>query len=402
MRARTLLSLLFLLGALIAPANGVTDRFYHDRDETSADGTLRLTAVSPDNQGKEWHRPFADDFVYTLTDVATGDVVWERRQPDDEASPIGVWVHDEGWVVVRTAHSSLLFLDPANGMVRWSLDILDQFGNAERRRHVLRSTAGPIWATHADFGFEEIEDRLHFVLRTGWDRRIVADLEGGAVIADDHAVQHTLDAMKIENALDHLAYIASAPDTLRDPREWRQYYETVRSMCIVAENGLEEAIPDLRTLEAFEPRRFRGTIALEDFELGPNDGIEIEGIEVRLAAQAALRHLGEMPASVACTDLFLDHSEHPRLRIVVPALTEPRHERVKLVDEGDTIHKVLLAIGPPDYESRAEGWIWHIDDPDPYTLGIRFDDQHRAKSIEIVRTQVRWDLGDWFEHVRFP
>jgi hypothetical protein len=79
--------------ALVHPASG-TNRYYANVVAVSADGKLRLEAKSPDNaDGKR--RPFAKDFVYVLSETATGRPLWDRK-PGRERPPVRAWVHDGG------------------------------------------------------------------------------------------------------------------------------------------------------------------------------------------------------------------------------------------------------------------------------------------------------------------
>ena len=146
--------------------------------ETSPDGKLRLEAKSPDNT-PDYNAPFAANFVYTLYDSASSKVVWTRAQPKsdrmgvqekDEGSPIAAFVHDSGAVVVWTGFHYLMVLD-AKGTVALELSILDSIPAAEQQQHVRWSTAGPLWSGSSHWYYFAANEKLHFGIRTWWDRR---------------------------------------------------------------------------------------------------------------------------------------------------------------------------------------------------------------------------------------
>lgn len=217
----------------------MTNVGYPDLSVTSRQGNFTATAQSSDN-AEGGRRFFQGRFCYRLIDAQTSQVVWERPQPEREASPHQLFVSDEGWVVVRTHawnQDHLLAMTPTGQRVlsipvkKDELPLLPGFlrrllpGRATPVQargisdaHVQSTSAGPRWTT-GSCGYFFSHRGPNFCIMTGWGRRIIFDL-GGRRFRDqgegDAGLISTCEAAERKVAI---ANLARATSILRDD-EW--------------------------------------------------------------------------------------------------------------------------------------------------------------------------------------
>ncbi len=377
--AAVLASLVVTMGSLIcAPVPDATPRYYADQDVTSPDGRYRLTAVSPDNEG-EHPRPFADDFVYTLTDTETGAEIYQRTQPDTEGSPMSVYLDDSGWCVAYTSRERLVAISPRDGSVRLQTRILDHFTDHERDTYVHWTTAGPRWTEGSRWWFLVHEDRTHFVMRPWWERAVVLDLTRERIVEEPgSALSEAIDADMRSWAVKMVRAGVEDAHGAKDWKFWRQ----VRTAAIVAgRQGLRDAIPDLKQLEQDTSQYSCSfTLTLDEESDGWIDpfGAMCE-MQLRQAAQLSLRRLGETPRRLpgvvfrpVGAEGYLPTGEHE----TDPALGLAR------VEPGMIAKQVLHLAGGPDLVRRNE-WIWEydLDGDDPATAVVKWTPDGTVESV---------------------
>lgn len=385
------LALPMLLLLLLVPHALAGDRDYRDQDVRSPDGSLRFTAVSSDNRGGQRLTLFADDFVFTLTESETGDVLWTRKQARDEPSPERVWLHDDGWVVVKTG-AEVLFLHAANGSVHHAFDILNALPPSERSA-IPRSFGGIHWGIRSDFRLEEIDGSVYFVVRTDSGYRLVTEVTQGVPV-DDRAVLSTLRARETDRALAVLERAASGTSLERAGANAPEVHRVCRAAQIAAQNGCTDAIPHLLELEQIEgawaPTQ---TTTIDDplIELGAVRFLGFRLHTVRGGMQIALRTLGATPRAGPASYLVAE-GQGGSLRVLDPTLPEPRDGRVHLVTRGASMLDVLAAIGPPDEPGPNhhlyDFWRWHMDADGHSTLILGFADGI-VEEIETLSPPVR-------------
>lgn len=384
-------SLLVIAVVAGAARGGRTDRFFRDFTEASPSGRLRLAATSPHNVNNQ---PFASDFTIVVSDGQTGSVLWKRRQPREEASPVQAWVHDGGAVVVRTARDDLVVLDPVMGSTRATVALLPLFMAGQGRAHVSQTTAGPMWSGGSRWGFVERGTELFFTLRTGWGERIAIDVLSGRLL---EAVDTELERVFAEDdrawALGVLRRAAEAGD--KDEQEvWTRWNDVSAAMGIVVEHRLMDAEPALRALEESEYVGSSGGWFENGIAAGRVEPFNYAEYTTRARAQMTLRRLGLRP------------SERPALRLYVagrdgefaptPEFSVERWERAGLVEVGMTPEAVLEALGNPDrLNFQAVAWEYDLDAAEPYTLRVVWS-RGRYVVREVERAEAMWkDPGVW-------
>jgi hypothetical protein len=377
-----------------------TDRFYRDVTAVSADGKLRLEAKSPDNAGGR-DQPFAKNFVYVLTEAATGRHLWDRKQGEREGPPLRAFVHDGGWVVVRTGYDELLLFDP-RGVAALNLDILrDAIPAAEVKAHVRNTTAGPMWADYSHWYFFTWGGRPFFGFRTWWDRRVIISLREAKAVPDEGAIRHAANAAEREFVLATLqagAKVARKWAAKKlpvypplDTWPWDKVDHLATAVHLAGRTSLKEAAQLLRLVEQV-PSSGSSVSAHEDAPAGDLFLASCRIDSTRQQVHLALRRVGERPAVYPVREMkragaarSRDEPYHP------PQHATPRARRVDEVSKRSGPKDVVDTIGEPDYLTRpAAGdgeadWVWEydIDADSPYTLRIVWAGR-RIRSISKV------------------
>jgi hypothetical protein len=389
-----------------------TDRYYPDIVETSPDGRLRLEVKSKENAGG--NVPFARNFVYTLYDVKSSKIVWSREQPkfdwanlqqqgDEEGSPIAAYVHDSGYVAVWTADQKLMILDN-RGRIAVAVSILDSFPQAEREKYVRWSTAGPLWSEESHWYYFTAGGKLHFGIRTWWDRRILVCLPDAKQVADEGPVREAATAAEREFTTATLRRASEAARWLpqeriaeygdandRSRNEVRQLYAAIH---LASRLGITETVPLLQDLERVPHFGSSCSGGRDETPAGQVMVGSYRYDSYRSEIQLAIRRLGGTPLGRPTKEMFVADGSgiwgkpyHPK-----PQAT-PRAERVSAVKDTMAAKEVVDTIGEPDYILSGwpvadEHWEYDIDVKKPYTLRIVWKDR------KIVRTE-RIDPPVW-------
>lgn len=400
---RTVVAAVALM-ALAGPACA-TDCYYRDSYAVSANGRFRIDAKSPDNAGPR-PEPFAESFVYTLTDTTTGKTVWQRKQPmtrekgspnatASEPSPMEVFVHDTGVVAARTAWGSVVFLDAASGKKRGEADVLRAFPPDEIDKFVVDTSAGPMWSQESDWFFLTIPasggqpPRIYFVVRPYWNHRLIidastgkhVDLDGYFAVASlselagaTEQVRAILTATLAEESRRAMANLAGAPERMKNDTEYQSCSDVLASLHTVAFRRLTEAEPHIRLLE-------QSSADLED---------DCGGLSRKI--RETLRALGMIPATgygvrlypmVAEEFYFTQDTEHP-YHGSVPI--EERTANAGKIAAGMSVARMTELIGSPDADlyDGDRCYDYDIDAPEPYTLRVFLDPRNQS----VLRTKT--------------
>lgn len=380
---------------LAAHAAYASPRYFYDIHTASPGKTVKLDAVSPDNAG-ERRTPFADNFTYTLTRLSDGKELWSRKQGEhgrSEASPMRAYVHDDGWVVVWNSWHQLMVLHKDTGAVTAVASILDQFPEAETKKYVAQTRSGPMWAAaSATWWYSTLDERIVFVITTGWGRRVVMDVAKGEYI--DVAPEVELMPEGYPRAEDILREAIKNLDALCTPKRVIPgevvvppvtMRELTPALAELLREGDKQLVPSLRELERCALPGASGVRLTTDgrYENRINP-FEYREFMLRQIAQLGLRRLGAKPSALPGAEISDGWHVGKRL----PA---PRGERVDSLKRGMTPRDVLLWIGHPDLV-RLDGngsWEYDIDDAEPYTLELHFDAV--GMSIDrIERVPPKW------------
>lgn len=368
-----------------------TDRFFLDFTASSPDARFLFEATSPDNKAWEGRpMPFAAEFTYTLTDSKAEKVVWTYQQRD-EGSPIQAFVHDSGWVVVRTARDQLLAFSPETGQRHDAVRILSQFSAEEGTKYVQYTTAGPFWSGGSRWYFVEIQGRTCFVVRTHWGRRVIMDLASGKLVEDDGGAAKADKEWCLNTLKTHMPRVAQ-----NDQQFGGYVNDVLTAILIAAHDRVEEAVPYLREAEKAEYGRMRVSISWPTDSAGTNrERVVVVEREIRRYAQTALRILGEVPANLPA---FV----FGELRATVGesdfafANAEPREIGIPKIRAGWTTKQVLEAIGSPDRMSpdrEGMAWDFHMDGEAQHTVRLIWQDD-AITSIKKI-TPPTWRAKDY-------
>ncbi|MCB9895562.1 MAG: hypothetical protein H6839_14030 [Planctomycetes bacterium] len=168
---------------------------FFDRRAVSPNGLYEVDALSAEN-GKVQPPPGLDVpepgpfgyqrmFRYQCRDAGTGELVWERWQPEREESPEYLFVSDEGECGVfcmgevfvidakgrRAAGVTMSSTTPVFSGIGESADYVDE--------HIHDTSAGQMWSCHSIAYFLSDGGARYFVVVPWWGRRIVLNISAG-------------------------------------------------------------------------------------------------------------------------------------------------------------------------------------------------------------------------------
>lgn len=385
MRAtRTVFLVLGFITALSQSASA-TDVYFSDDKAVSENGRFIVEGKSPDNAGPR-QKPFASNFTYTLFDAESSKTIWTRKQGKDEAPCVGLFVNDEGWVVIRTGtYATLICVDPKGQVVGEIGLIKDVFTAKERQDYVHYTTAGPMWSGYSKWYFLKSENRNLFVIRPWWDRRIVIDLAKGRAVPVTDPIA--------ANCLEHerqwvLSELRKAVATRKqwDHENGSGIFSILDAAYLAGKIRMREAIPLLSLLQ---DAKYSGASVWSGSEYEPSGEKDIdpsswEELTARRVVHLSLRRLGVTPGPFDCTK-FDNHVERINR-------TRPRAGLADDVQKGMRPRRILELIGAPDFNDSDE-WHYAVDTSDPYTLTITWG----AKGVKKI-TQTRppiWTTERW-------
>ena len=368
----------------VAASARATDRYYSDSFAISANGKYRIDAKSPDNANK--NRAFASNFTYTLTEVATKTVIWERKQPmrrskgepwalPAEGSPMQVFVSDDGHIAAYLAQEQVLIVDPRGADVGIA-EILDAFPKEQQQTFVSMSTAGPIWAHDSEWYFMSATvdaggkaasgGRPYFVIRPYWCHRLVIDVTTGKHVdlGEQHAAWSDADVAKASEQARPILKAAIAEERRRaleiltvdrkqlvDENDYWFYRRTTAACATVVHLRLVEAEPGLVVLNKLLA-----------------EAVQHLGMR-RQRVREALRAIGKTP-------------EYSTDSVTL----EQRTRNAAKVEKGMTMKQLSELLGAPDAEFgwRDKVFDYDIDATPGYTLRVEFDPTQ--DSVTSVRT----------------
>jgi hypothetical protein len=398
----TLLAILIAAAAIPRPVTA-TDRFYPNIAATSPNGRWRLEAASPDNT-PDRIAPFAANFIYVMHDTTAAKPVWTRAQPKTnryaeqakrEGSPIAAFVHDSGAVVVWTAFNDLLVLD-AKGVVTLEVPICDSIPAAEKEAYVHWTTGGFSWSGDSHWYFFTANEKLHFGIRTRWDRRILLCTSDAKLVADEAAVhegaivgerEHILSTLRKASAVAKQWGAKGIPEySTQHKSPWEEVPGLGAVIKLAERMDLKDAVPLLLDVESLP---YFGNSCSQLSETVPEGQLFIATYSydsLRSAVQLAIRRLGGTPKGLPTKELFVAKADNQRGDGYRPKTHKsPRVDRVPLVTTSMGAKEVADTIGEPDYVVWAGvgewRWEYDIDTATPFTFQVLW------KNNKLVRTE---------------
>ncbi|MCC7418732.1 MAG: hypothetical protein IT428_00485, partial [Planctomycetaceae bacterium] len=272
----------------IRPAEA-TDRYYFDREVTSENGAWRVTAKSPDNAGEE-ARPFASRFRLEMVNTLTGRSQWVWNQTAEDSPPVRIRPHDSGTTIVWNASDELFVVD-AKGKVSRVLKLDDAVPEEEREQWIHWTTAGDSWSGLSFWYFCPVGDELYFVIRTYWDRRIIANVTRPAAVKESPALAAEFDRREQRLAMKSLQ--RAGEKKFATPKDEPLGDEVVIAAYLAGKHKIREAIPLLHQMDAAATYSGSSSRSSPDFSVQLN--------EPRTMAQLSLRRLGATPAGYPAT-----------------------------------------------------------------------------------------------------
>lgn len=328
----------------------MTEVFFRDRIAWSPDGHLEAVACSqanrPENNvGTPWPGipAFSRDFVYTVTDTASGRVLWERRQQVGEPSPKTLHVSDRGELVVEVDGGFLVH--SCEGHLVSELDLVRDFLQGDQdTEHLEWSTAGYKWPAGTLSYFYEDDEVRAFLLLTGTDLRCGADLVTGAPAGLGEAWDRRL--LNLEE--DVLVQVLE-----RGPEPEERLWPLETAVILAGLRKVRAAVPLLQALESVAGTE--DTVPSLAFQ---GEGRwTVSARRLRARVQLALLRLGVTPRGYA-TYLF----ENEEGRFELPECLPDRELRAGEVEPGMSAVDVLLPLGSPNH--IAPNWFFATTDED--------------------------------------
>ena len=396
--------------ALACSTASATDRFFRNKEAKSPSGRYHVSARSPDKQPGGKRRAFQDSFTYTCKDTQSGETIWTRLQamgeprqwgddpndtytPQEEGSPVSIYVSDSGWTAIRTGWDELICVDP-KGRDTCKIKLLrEAIPEADRKAYVHDTTAGPMWSGYSRWYFTDADGRLFFVIRCWWDRRIVIDVAKGELVQVKDDLRQELVKAESSFVLATLK-AAAAPD-----REWDEccdgLWPVLTASHMAGRMGLAEAIPYLRKIEDVD---FVGSSGGGSSDYKPKEGgldpNQNRDLWVRQVTHLSLRRLGEKPGAFANTYVETHFDDYRKESFPdPPTLARPREESADGIRKGMIPEDIVKLLGYPDFIG-ATGWsTWEYDmdsDP-PFSLILHWGEEGVSK---IERKPPLWKQGN--------
>lgn len=375
---------LWLTGFCFALA---TDVFYTDGSAASPNGRYKIEAVSQENQGPDGPKAFADGFVYTLTDMRSGDVVWTRKQAENEGSCASLHINDEGWVVIGTGWNELLVISP-EGKTTGCIDILrDAMTEKERSDYVADTTAGPMWAGRSAWYFSKPEGQHLFVIRPWWGRRIVVDISSGRLIRETPDTRRALTVQESQKVVEVLE------SAVVERKKWDngECCDRVFPISLAAYLAgclhVEAAIP---YLESLQDSSFSGSSTSGGLGYGVDFSGEVNPhsystYTLRQIIRFSMRKLGRVPKFLPCHEFTVEATaqiaEHPYRPAAKSAPGRPEAERAR---EGMSAAEVLDLLGSPEWITY-DTWEYDIDAEPPFTLRLKWNE---TSVVEVATSKT--------------
>ncbi|MEO0867542.1 MAG: hypothetical protein AAFY17_03645, partial [Cyanobacteria bacterium J06642_11] len=302
---------------------------YPDIDQTSATGTFRVEARSPDNgtivqvdgtptpsfggrYGQEQR-----NFRYQLIQTDQNSVLWERWQSPNEPSPRNLFVSDTGWVVIHCSEqiSDSVYTISPSGEQTCVLQISPGFGDENLPMSVpghayycsdriAQSSLGISWMVGAIDYFLELDDSPHFVILMAWGDRILLNLTAGTLISPTVQQASRCQRWERQLATTYLATLAqaltdAAPATDPETQTFWQQWPHLRGYLPVAVRT--RAVATLPYLHQIAQYRIVGSYSTCH---GLPDDHNIQTHELRSLLKLAIRLLGEFPTEHSCYSFF--------------------------------------------------------------------------------------------------
>lgn len=366
---------------------------FRDRAAMSPEGRFTLEARSSHNWGMDRHQDggarLEDDsfakyredqcgFGYRLVEHVPGAaeprVVWVRRQGRGELPPLGLWVSDDGWVVLRL-HGfppQVVAVEPSGRevfrvrVIRGNAELEDWEAHEPRgrvwraRNYDSGPAEGDTWARNSWSYFHSREGLLLFVCRTSMGQRLVLDLSGAALVGEDTpewpALSRELDDAERRGVESLLAELTERrAEIVRDASQ-EKLGRIVAGLHLVGVHRIESCVPHLRRWEEVDrPYSIESSLAFGD---GYSTWLERQTF--RPVVQHALRVLGLQPEGHA-TYHFLDGGDD-ECRLPMLAPVTDRRARAAALHENMSAGEVLQLLGSPDdvlSPSREIGGTFH-------------------------------------------
>ncbi|MEM7229362.1 MAG: hypothetical protein AAF432_11175 [Planctomycetota bacterium] len=390
-----MLVFIVMLATVSTPAHA-TDRYYFDTSATSPNGRYVLEATSPDNAGEK-RRPFARNFTYTLIDTQDGSVLWTRRQAKNEQSPVSLFLDDQRHVLICTSGDNMYVLNPADGRIDVSLNLIQKFSADEQDKFVLRTTAGRMWAGRSRWSFLSHEGSTYFVVRAWWDRRVIINVSESVTVSrpDDDLVE-ACDAADRAYVLETLEIASNQIDLPERKSDYSTRSAVATAVHLAGRMSIRDAIPFLRVLEASEEvGSAGGSFDIHNrYAVGAINPFDLTTMGLRREVHLALRRLGEKPTPLPCTK-FRAKAEHGLGSFVTPPpLPAPRAERVECIEAGMIAMEVLTCVGAPDFVNfNEQAWEYDMDAETPFTLRVYFKDRTEVDRVERI-VPALWQHGE--------
>lgn len=371
---------------------------------------------------RQHQREFRYRLVSRSVKTSEGEVTWERWQAKDEDSPHELVVSDGAWSILRTHgfRPELIAVSPEGRdmarvrIVGTSVNLEDA-DIAEGQlvwvtRRLAHSTAGHYWTGNSWRYFLAHEGRPIFVWRTWSGERLVIDLERGALVAPDQALEQALIEQEKRGAYGLLSALSTRMTEVRaivergrsgetgneDDPEQQRLEEQVKlaksAIHLAGVHRVTSSVPLLRLWEDLDCLGYStGTTAF------PSHWVQVE--HFRPIVHHSLRLLGQEPLGFPAFHFGDMHGK----RLPMPERVPDRRERVRQLRPDMSADAVLELLGGPDHVRRRsykdgriyrwpEDWDYDFTDGSEWTtLRITWREERKKGVI----TSISEAPSDW-------
>ncbi len=326
---------------------------------------------------------------YELTD-AKSNSLWVSDIPIDSGfssfdTPAEMFVSTNAWTAVRTHSSELLCFSPT-GERTARLDILKTLlpGESPGGGFFSFSTAGRGWGQrYARHYFFMHHSRVHFVIRTYWDARLVVRLSDGKAVTPDEEFSALLLSNETDFVRSTLDAAAATPQLERASRE--AIRPVITAVHMTGRSQMREFINLLRRLETVPHSRGACSSSLEYKPVkGSIDPGCYSNMLLRQMVHLSLRRLGATPTVFPCVRLGVEGTE-PWQWAKLPDHLKQREVRAASLEPGLSPSAVVDLIGAPDFVVlHNDSWEYDMDTTPAYTLTLTWGAEG-VKTITMTR-----------------
>lgn len=182
---------------LLTSSIHATDVWYDDAEGKSLNERYVATSKSPENRKKN-PGAFQSNFSFELYDTKLKKTLWNFKSGEDDEPGGMLYVSDQGEVIRLGGWQTLWLIRKSGEKIKFG-NVFDYLPKGEVNKFCYDTTAGIFWQQFSKQGFERINDKDYFYIRTYWGRYIVIDISAGS-ISKSREVQMGLESKLLKES----------------------------------------------------------------------------------------------------------------------------------------------------------------------------------------------------------